>query len=95
MRHLRRPGTRAQYISATGTAKTLVAIRIALAREVTLVVAPTLDLAAQTPLAWRRDGYLRRDGGYDVSDYTSVLPEFGDLADFVEFVDAAHQRGRA
>ncbi|HEY8985411.1 MAG TPA: maltose alpha-D-glucosyltransferase, partial [Streptomyces sp.] len=34
-----------------------------------------------------------KDGGYDVSDYTSVLPEFGDLADFVEFVDAAHQRG--
>ncbi|NJP54004.1 trehalose synthase, partial [Streptomyces sp. SBST2-5] len=27
------------------------------------------------------------------ADYTSVLPEFGDLADFVEFVDAAHQRG--
>lgn len=34
-----------------------------------------------------------RDGGYDVADYTSVLPEFGDLADFVEFVDASHQRG--
>ncbi|MBC9730670.1 maltose alpha-D-glucosyltransferase [Streptomyces sp. TRM68367] len=34
-----------------------------------------------------------RDGGYDVSDYTAVLPDFGDLADFVEFVDAAHQRG--
>ncbi len=34
-----------------------------------------------------------RDGGYDVSDYTAVLPEFGDLADFVEFVDSAHQRG--
>ncbi|MGN7142672.1 alpha-amylase family glycosyl hydrolase, partial [Streptomyces pseudogriseolus] len=34
-----------------------------------------------------------RDGGYDVADYTGVLPEFGDLADFVEFVDAAHQRG--
>ncbi|MFF2377330.1 maltose alpha-D-glucosyltransferase [Streptomyces xiamenensis] len=34
-----------------------------------------------------------RDGGYDVSDYGSVLPEFGDLADFVEFVDAAHSRG--
>ena len=34
-----------------------------------------------------------RDGGYDVSDYTAVLPEFGDLADFVEFVDAAHHRG--
>ncbi|MET7638538.1 maltose alpha-D-glucosyltransferase [Streptomyces sp. NPDC005438] len=34
-----------------------------------------------------------RDGGYDVSDYTAVLPEFGDLADFVEFVDSAHRRG--
>ncbi|MYS30843.1 trehalose synthase, partial [Streptomyces sp. SID7804] len=34
-----------------------------------------------------------RDGGYDVSDYTAVLPDFGDLADFVEFADAAHQRG--
>ncbi|BFO17702.1 hypothetical protein SHKM778_40900 [Streptomyces sp. KM77-8] len=34
-----------------------------------------------------------RDGGYDVADYTAVLPEFGDLADFVEFADAAHQRG--
>ncbi|CAM5682605.1 hypothetical protein SFUMM280S_10080 [Streptomyces fumanus] len=34
-----------------------------------------------------------RDGGYDVSDYTAVLPEFGNLADFVEFVDARHQRG--
>jgi maltose alpha-D-glucosyltransferase / alpha-amylase len=34
-----------------------------------------------------------RDGGYDVSDYNAVLPEFGDLADFVAFVDAAHQRG--
>ncbi len=34
-----------------------------------------------------------RDGGYDVADYTGVLPEFGDLADFVEFVDSAHQRG--
>ncbi len=34
-----------------------------------------------------------RDGGYDVSDYTDVLPEFGTIGDFVEFVDAAHQRG--
>jgi len=34
-----------------------------------------------------------RDGGYDVADYTSVLPEFGDLGDFVEFVEQAHLRG--
>ena len=34
-----------------------------------------------------------RDGGYDVSDYTDVLPEFGTIGDFVEFVDQAHARG--
>ena len=34
-----------------------------------------------------------RDGGYDVSDFTSVLTDFGDLGDFVQFVDAAHARG--
>ena len=33
-----------------------------------------------------------RDGGYDISDYPA-LPEFGTLADFIEFVDAAHERG--
>jgi maltose alpha-D-glucosyltransferase/alpha-amylase len=34
-----------------------------------------------------------RDGGYDVSDYMGVLPEFGTLGDFIEMVDAAHERG--
>jgi maltose alpha-D-glucosyltransferase/alpha-amylase len=34
-----------------------------------------------------------RDGGYDVSDFTNVLEEFGTIGDFVEFVDAAHERG--
>ncbi len=34
-----------------------------------------------------------RDGGYDVSDYTNVLEDFGTLGDFIEFVDAAHARG--
>ena len=34
-----------------------------------------------------------RDGGYDVSDYTGVLPEFGTIDDFKSFLDAAHARG--
>jgi maltose alpha-D-glucosyltransferase / alpha-amylase len=34
-----------------------------------------------------------RDGGYDISDYTKILPEFGDLGDFVELIDEAHRRG--
>lgn len=59
-RHLRRPNTRALYVAATGTGKTLVSIRAAdeLAARLVLVVVPTLDLAAQTALAWRRDGHL-------------------------------------
>lgn len=59
VRHLRRPHTRALYVAATGTGKTLVSIRAAdeLAARLVLVVLPTLDLAAQTALAWRRDGH--------------------------------------
>jgi maltose alpha-D-glucosyltransferase/alpha-amylase len=34
-----------------------------------------------------------RDGGYDISDFLKVLPEFGDLGDFVELLDGAHRRG--
>ncbi len=34
-----------------------------------------------------------RDGGYDVADYTGVLPEVGTVDDFHEFLDAAHDRG--
>lgn len=34
-----------------------------------------------------------RDGGYDISDYLSILPEFGTLPDFVELVAQAHARG--
>ena len=33
-----------------------------------------------------------RDGGYDISDFYSILPEYGNLNDFVEFMDAAHKR---
>ena len=34
-----------------------------------------------------------RDGGYDISDYTGIQPEFGDLSDFVALINEAHQRG--
>ncbi|HET6817724.1 MAG TPA: maltose alpha-D-glucosyltransferase [Mycobacteriales bacterium] len=34
-----------------------------------------------------------RDGGYDIADFTSLLPDFGTIGDFVELVDAAHERG--
>jgi maltose alpha-D-glucosyltransferase/alpha-amylase len=34
-----------------------------------------------------------RDGGYDVSEFRSVLPEYGTLADLRELVDAVHERG--
>ncbi|MET8276382.1 Helicase associated domain protein [Streptomyces sp. NPDC005096] len=59
VRHLRRPHTRALYVAATGTGKTLVSIRAAdeLEAKLVLIVVPTLDLAAQTALAWRADGH--------------------------------------
>jgi maltose alpha-D-glucosyltransferase / alpha-amylase len=34
-----------------------------------------------------------RDGGYDVSDYFSILPAYGTLGDFYDFLEAAHSRG--
>jgi maltose alpha-D-glucosyltransferase/alpha-amylase len=34
-----------------------------------------------------------RDGGYDISDYCAVLPEFGTLPEFTELVSQAHARG--
>ncbi|MFI8834892.1 Helicase associated domain protein [Streptomyces afghaniensis] len=57
--HLRRAGTRGLFVSATGTGKTLVSIRVTdeLDARLVLFVVPTLDLAAQTALAWRRDGH--------------------------------------
>ncbi|WP_067808187.1 maltose alpha-D-glucosyltransferase, partial [Actinomadura formosensis] len=34
-----------------------------------------------------------KDGGYDISEYTQILPEFGELGDFVELIEQAHARG--
>jgi maltose alpha-D-glucosyltransferase/alpha-amylase len=34
-----------------------------------------------------------RDGGYDISDYWTVLPEYGQVADVAQLVDEAHGRG--
>ena len=34
-----------------------------------------------------------RDGGYDISDFMAILPEFGDLGDFVQLIEQAHSRG--
>ncbi|MBV9284213.1 MAG: maltose alpha-D-glucosyltransferase [Acidimicrobiia bacterium] len=34
-----------------------------------------------------------RDGGYDISDFFTVLPEYGDLGDALMLVEEAHSRG--
>jgi maltose alpha-D-glucosyltransferase/alpha-amylase len=34
-----------------------------------------------------------RDGGYDISDFFKIHPDYGTVEDFRNFVDAAHRRG--
>ncbi len=34
-----------------------------------------------------------RDGGYDISDFFTLHPEYGDLGDAVAFIEEAHRRG--
>ena len=36
-----------------------------------------------------------KDGGYDIADFTQILPEFGTIGDFVALVEKAHEIGRA
>jgi hypothetical protein len=59
VKQLHRPGARGLYVAATGTGKTLTSIRVAeaLQARLVLVVTPTLDLLAQTALAWRAEGH--------------------------------------
>ncbi len=44
---------------------------------------------------WLNPFYLspRQDNGYDISDYYGVDPKLGTLGDFVEFIEAAKDRG--
>ena len=57
-------------------------------------------LAARLPaVARRRRAWLPpffqsplRDGGYDISDYKAILPEFGTLDEFRDLVTKAHER---
>src|SRR5204863_854783 len=34
-----------------------------------------------------------RDGGYDISDFYAIHPDYGTIDDFRFFIDQAHQRG--
>ena len=34
-----------------------------------------------------------KDGGYDISDFLTVSPEFGTVDEFASFVESAHERG--
>src|SRR5680860_590036 len=34
-----------------------------------------------------------RDGGYDISDYLTILPEYGTVQDVAELIEACHARG--
>src|SRR5439155_603577 len=62
---------------------------------VVLVVVPVAGCVAGLDAFWLSPFYPSplADFGYDVSDYTSVDPQFGSLDDFDELVAAAHERG--
>ena len=34
-----------------------------------------------------------RDGGYDISDFFTIQPDYGTVEDVRDFIEAAHQRG--
>src|SRR3954454_143452 len=51
------------------------------------------DLGAETVWVSPFFASPQRDFGYDITDYRSVAPEYGTLADADELVDQCHRRG--
>ncbi|MEU1852753.1 Helicase associated domain protein [Streptomyces sp. NPDC019990] len=80
-------GLRTQVIMATGTGKTLVAVRSAqeLRAGRVLVLVPSLDLLAQTETAWRKDG--RNGPTIGVSSLQGRDVTFPNTTDVNELVD--------
>ena len=62
---------------------------------------PRADREARLPAVARRrraSGCCRstsplRDGGYDISDFFSIQPDYGTVDDVRDFIEGAHQRG--
>ncbi|MER5831413.1 Helicase associated domain protein [Streptomyces sp. NPDC002130] len=81
------PGLRTQVIMATGTGKTLVAVRSAeeLRAGRVLVLVPSLDLLAQTETAWREGG--RTGPTVGVSSLRGEEAAFPNTTDVDELVD--------
>ncbi|WP_437023862.1 Helicase associated domain protein [Streptomyces sp. enrichment culture] len=81
------PGLRTQVIMATGTGKTLVAVRSAeeLRAGRVLVLVPSLDLLAQTETAWREGG--RTGPMVGVSSLRGEEAAFPNTTDVDELVD--------
>ncbi|PTH85492.1 helicase [Streptomyces sp. A244] len=87
-------GLRTQVIMATGTGKTLVAVRSAeeLRAGRVLVLVPSLDLLAQTEAAWREGG--RTGPMIGVSSLRGDHAAFPNTTDVAELVDWARPFGK-
>ncbi|MGW6645367.1 Helicase associated domain protein [Streptomyces iakyrus] len=87
-------GLRTQVIMATGTGKTLVAVRSAeeLRAGRVLVLVPSLDLLSQTEAAWREGG--RTGPMIGVSSLRGDQAAFPNTTDVAELVDWARPFGK-